>query len=198
MKSLSEEEFNKKAKEPFNSIFATVDPYGEPFRKNIQHRLFLYGFRWELHDPWISPLVETMNEVGEKGFYVTALERPAPEDQIQPYHWYIPLSEVSSYGSVVFSQQNAIYSTSGKWGIICSDEDHALVGGDKQLIDNILASVPDLDDRLNQFFDAWKYYNKKNKVDIQWIVPMLSHVYGSEKAEKLIRNAGLEWLFADK
>lgn len=91
--------------------------------------MLLYPFRWYLSDPWLTPVVKTMRVLGEGGFFVSALSRSLEEENSQSYHWYIPLSEAGEYGSVVYSQENAIYSLNGTWGIICSDEDHAIIGG---------------------------------------------------------------------
>jgi hypothetical protein len=187
----------EKVEPTFKAIFTNINPFDAPFRETIQPRLLLYWFYWFLDDPWLTPVVKTLQELGEEGFYVSALHRPKPEKQDQPYHWYVSLDEVRSYGHLVVSQENAIYSVNSRWGIICSDADHALVGGPDLLINNIHNSVPDLDYRVNEFLNAWKGYHRRNKVDISWIPSMLSHVYGSEKAYDLLRQAQIEWLLYD-
>jgi hypothetical protein len=189
MIALSEDEFKTKAEKAYITVFAKGDPYDKPFNPGINPRLLLYSYRWRLHEPWVDPVVKTLRENGEQGFFVTALERPKPETPGQYYHWYVPINEATTYGQVVFSQQNAVYSTSGLWGIICSDEDHALVGGLKLLIDNIKTSVPDIDERVIGFLQDWKKKNRQNNIDISWIFPLLSHVYGNNKAKKYIRRA---------
>jgi len=194
MESYTEIEFRKNMDPIFRAIFTGGSAYDAPFQPGIQPRLLLYGFHWYLHEPWLEPVVRTLKELGEEGFYVSALYRPKPEEQTQPYHWFVPLSEAASYGAVVVSQENAIYSVNSQWGIICSDEDHALVGGSELLVENIKNAVGDLDYRLSEFFKAWKDYHRRNKVDITWIPPMLSHVYGPEKAAQLLRQAQLDWL----
>ncbi len=195
---LSETEYQYRAEPVFNSVFAEANPFGEPFRPSIQPRLLLYSIQWHLHEPWLEPVTRAIQAFGEKGFYVTALSRPVQEKPGEVYHWYVPLDQANQYGSRVFSQENAIYSVLGRWGMIFSDEDHALVGGPRLLISSIQNAVPDVERRVQQFLDVWKYYFETNHVDLHWLPRMLTHVYGLEKARKLLLEAQLEWLLQDR
>lgn len=194
MKQFTEKEFKTIAEKAFLKVFAGIDPYDEPFRPNVTPRLLLYPFRWYLSDPWLTPLVETMEILGEEGFFVSALSRPLEDENSQPYHWYIPLSEAGGYGSVVYSQENAIYSKNGTWGIICSDEDHAIIGGPELLIVNMQKAVTDMDFRIQHFIETWKSYYQTNDIAIQWLFPMLSHIYGVNAAQNILLKYGLQWL----
>jgi hypothetical protein len=192
MEALSELEFKNSAEASLRSVFGTDDPYDKPFKTEITHRLLLYGFRWELHSPWIEPIDSAIRTMGEGGFYVSALKRPMAEEQTRSYHWYVPLGEIDQYGSVIYSQQNAIYSCHGRWGIICSDEDHALVGGPEVLIEMIRNSVPDIDERVRKFLEMWRYYHDNNKVSIDWLPGLLEHIYGNQVARRLLEEADLQ------
>jgi hypothetical protein len=194
MEQFTEKEFKTVAEKAFLKVFAGTNPYDEPFQPNVTPRLLLYPFRWYLGDPWLTPLVENMEILGEEGFFVSALSRPSEEENIQSYHWYIPLSEAGKYGSVVYSQENAIYSTNGTWGIICSDEDHAIIGGPDLLIFNIQKAVTDMDFRIQQFIEMWKGYYQTNGIDIQWLFAMFSHIYGVNAAKYILLQYGLQWL----
>ncbi len=194
MEQLTEKEFKTRAEKAFLKVFAGTNPYEQPFQLIIKHRLLLYPFRWYLSDPWLTPLVKTMKVLGEEGFFVSALSRSLDEENSQSYHWYIPLSEVDEYGSVVYSQENAIYSPNGTWGIICSDEDHAIIGGPEILIANIQQTVTDMDFRTQQFIEMWKSYYQTNGIDIQWLFRMLTHIYGVNSAKYFLVQNGLEWL----
>jgi hypothetical protein len=198
METFTELEYREKLEPIYRVVFANNDPYDAPFQPIIQPRLLLFEFQWSLSEPWLTPVVLAAKDLGEEGFYVSALGRPEPEKQTQPYHWYVPLKEADSYGSVVISQENAIYSINGWWGIICSDEDHALVGGPEVLIGNIRKAVPDLEQRVYEFLDMWKHYHERNNVKLNWMPLMLTHIFGPEKAEDLLGNAQLGWLLQGK
>jgi hypothetical protein len=126
MESLTQNEFEQKVKKTYKAIFNNEDPYGEPFRSNMNPRLLLYGYRYGLQEPWLSPITEAIGSLGEEGFYLSLLRRTGKG----PWHWYVPLREAAIYVSEIFPIENAIYSVNGKWGIICSEEDHAVVGGE--------------------------------------------------------------------
>lgn len=194
MERFVEKEYKTRAEKAFLDVFAGTNPYDAPFQPVITPRLLLYPFRWYLSDPWLIPLVGTMESLGEEGFFVSALSRPLEQENGQFYHWYIPFSEIDKYGSEVYSQENVIYSTNGTWGIICSDEDHAIIGGPELLIANIQKTVTDMDFRIQQFIDMWKSYHQTNGVDIQWLFPMLSHIYGVSFAKHILFQYDLKWL----
>jgi hypothetical protein len=191
MNALTEREFEVQAKKYFWTVFAGIDPYDEPFQPYVFPRLLLFPYRWQLDIPWINPLKKTMRFLGEEGFFVSALHRPPADEQPQPYHWYVPITEMDRYGSLVVSQVNAVYSINGTWGVICSDEDHAIIGGPELLIANIQEAVTDFDVRIKQFIDMWKYYHQKNGVSIQWLFSMLSHIYGADVAKNILSQNDL-------
>ena len=190
MEALSEQEFRERAEQAFRSIFISDDPFGKPFNPHIEYKLLLFDYRWALSDPWIEPIGKAIRDMGEDGFYVTALYRPKGDAQSRPYHWYVPINEIDQYGSLIHSQQNAIYSCLGKWGIICSDEDHALVGGPRILIEMIQKSVIDIDKRVQEFIKLWLYYHDQNQVRIDWLPGLLAHIYGNDDARRLLGEAG--------
>lgn len=189
MKSITEFEFQRSIKALYESIFANEDPYRAPLQPDIQPRLLLYQFRYGLleREPWLNPITKAVRALGEDGFYLTLLGRPGKE----PWHWYVPLEEAGLYVKKVFPRENAMYSTNGRWGIICSEEDHAIVGGPQLLIDTIREFTPDLDYRVSLFINIWTQYHKDNKADIDWLPTLLAHIYGPERANKLILDANL-------
>lgn len=198
MRPLTIEEFQLEAESAYKTVFAGNNPYDEPFQPNIKHRMLIYPFRlalnYQFNDPWLDPVVNAIKMMGEDGFYLTAFGKPKPEDQKEPYDWYIPIKDAGNYKDLLYDRENAIYSVNGRWGIICSDEDHALVGGPRELIDSIIQMVPDMDFRVNEFLEVWKYYYKRNHANIKWLPKMLFHIYEHEYAKKLLMDANLEWL----
>lgn len=198
MISLTENDYIKRAKANFDKVFTGDDAYGEPFHKEIKERQLLFPYRyqlkWEEYGPWVDPIIKTLRDFGEKGFFVSAINRPKVADQKSPYHFYVPIDEILLYGRKIYDQENAVYSENGLWGIICSDEDHALIGGPRRLIDNLLSFVPNINDRLDDFINYWKYYEEKNQVDISWLPKVLGHIYGREKMVDILLKEGLKKL----
>ena len=167
MDAITETEFQKNIAPIFRSVFANENPYGEPFQPQIRPRLLLYEFQYGLSAPWLEPIVKSIRDLGEEGFFVSVLSRSRPTDN-RISHWYVPLQEADRYIHDVFPLENAIYSVSGHWGLICSTEDHAVLGGSASMIENIRAVVGDLDDRTQYFLETWKRYHKQTGVDLGW------------------------------
>jgi hypothetical protein len=196
MEPITDMEFEKNTRAIYESVFASEDPYRKPFQPTIQPRLLLYWFRYGLleREAWLIPVTKAIRALGEDGFYLTLLGQPGPE----PHHWYVPIDEASLYIKTVFPCENAIYSVNGRWGIMCSEEDHAIAAGPQEFIDIIYNSVPDWDYRLNLFLENWKGYHKQNnRIKIDWLPTLLSHVYGVETTQKMLQDSQLEWLISD-
>jgi hypothetical protein len=201
MRAMTEDEFNRVARPLFRAVFDNNDPFDAPFQSHIQPRLLLYGFRWVLHEPWLTPIVEALTKLDEDGFYLTELStmfhKSEEEIDTEPYHWFVPLAEAGIYKSEFGPYANAMCSIKGSWGLVCSYEDHAVIGGSSVLIDAIRVATPDLDARIREFLDVWKHYHERNKADISWLPRMLAHIYGPEASLYLLEQAQLKWLFGD-
>jgi hypothetical protein len=195
---MSEEEFDSEARPVFRSVFASDDPFDAPFQSQIQPRLLLYGFRWVLHEPWLDPIADGVAKLEEDGFYLTVLSTmlrgPEPNIDARPYHWFVPLSEAGTYKSGFGMYASALCSTRATWGLISSYEDHAIIGGSSSLIDTIRRAIPDLDARVREFLDIWRYNHEKYNADIGWMPRMLEHTYGPETMRLLLTHAELDWL----
>ena len=195
MRSISELEFSEQFEPIMHRVFSQLNPYGQPFHGSVRHRRLLYPFTYALSEPWLQPITEGMRQLGEDAFLVSALNRPDPQNVSQfEYHWRVDIKEVNKYRELVYSQENAIYSINGFWGIICSGEDHALFGGSKAICGLIDHQVPDMEERLSKFVADWKYYHTDRGIELDWLYPMLAHVVGEEQAKVLLRSEGLEWL----
>ena len=72
----------------------------------------------------------------ENGFYLSLLDRPSSE----PWHWYVPLEEAHLYVEKIYPLENVIYSVNGHWGVTCSHEDFAVLGGPEIMV-KIIKSV---------------------------------------------------------
>jgi hypothetical protein len=197
MNAISEVDFQKNINKIYQSVFASEDPYGSPFQPSIKPRQLLYWFRYGLLDtePWLIPVTNAIKAIGEKGFYLTILERGGAE----PYHWYVPLDEAHLYIDKIYPLCNAIYSVKGLWGIICSEQDHAVVGGSEFFVDIIQKSISDWDYRITLFLNTWKEYHEQNKdINIDWLPNFFMHIYGDKIPEVILNDPKLRYLLRIK
>jgi hypothetical protein len=191
---LTEVEFQTEAEPRLREVFVNDDPYDQPFSPGVQIRKILYEFWYELEPPLLEAIVTAASSQGDQGFYVSILDRPKVKAQNRPYHWYVPFSRIKAYRSLVGPLQNVIYSPNGRWGIMASDEHHALLGGPSAFVETIQQSIPDLDHHVYEFLDAWCYNRANYGSTLDWLPGLLRHVYGRETAERLLRETNLAFL----
>jgi len=201
---LSEEEFQSEAAPALHRVFAREDPWHKPFADGVEVRRLLYLVHADLEDldyPLLDALVSVATGLGDAGFYVSIIERPLPESEWswrQDWHWYLPFAEVEAYGTLggALSQERTLYSPSGRWGLMISHEDHALLGGEAVFFAAMREAIPGFDNigQVQLFLSDWRYYKTEYGADVSWIPDLLSHVYGAELAEKMLEDAAFKYL----
>jgi hypothetical protein len=188
---LSEVEFQTEAEVVLRRVFVNDDPYDQPFATGMHVRKILYEFWYELELPLLEAVMTAASDQGDRGFYVSVLERPAAKAQNRPYHWYVPFSDIAAYHLLVGPLQNAIYSPNGRWGIMASDEHHALPGGTVAFVKMIQKFIPNLENQVYEFLETWCANRANYGSKLDWLPGLLRHIYGSETAERLLREADL-------
>jgi hypothetical protein len=73
--------------------------------------------------------------------------------------------------------ENALYSTSGQWGVILSAEDHAVVGGSKEFMTAFKNSYPQWSLDLEAFASYWSEYGKSRNTDVTWLSDYIDYIY---------------------
>lgn len=204
MYALLEEEFQAEAAPALHRVFAREDPWHEPFADGVEVRRLLYPIYSGLRDldyPLRDALVSVANGLGEDRFYLSIIERPPPESKWswrQDWHWYVPLSEIADYASLnyAFAVDHVLYSPGGRWGLMKSHEDHALLGGEAVFFEAMREAIPGFDNigQVQHFLSDWRYYKTEYGADVSWIPDLLSHVYGAELAEKMLEDAAFKYL----
>ena len=190
MYTLAEERYSEEAEPLLRQFFVSDDPYDTPFANEVDDKHILYEYWYEMESPLLDAITHVARVYKDEGFYVTILDRPSGKEQKQPYHWYIRFDDIDKYPNIVGPFQNVIYSASGLWAIMCSDEHHGLLGGRQDFINNIIALLPDITDQVDSFLDFWA----KNKLvlnsDVRWLPSLLQNTYGTKKAQELLLKHG--------
>lgn len=199
MRVLTEAEFQIEAERFLRQVFSNDDPFDKPFTPNIPARKIIYEYFYRIESPLIEAIVAAASSIGDTGFYFSALWRLDDEVTEEPYHWYIPLSEISTYiagRDEVFGTalhvENVLYSPQGKWGVMMSHEHHGLLGGSPSFMAEVCRLVPDLEQQVFGFLKYWQYWKTQpNSFRADWLPGLLTQVYGQETAEKMLQEADL-------
>lgn len=191
MRILSTEEFQTEAEPVLKRIFVNDDPYDTPFAPDVESRLILFRYEYEMEQPLLDAVINTASKSGDDGFYVSIQGYSKATEPNQPYHWYVAFSEIAAYQSRVEPVTTMIYSPNGLWGILGSHESHGLMGGSKSFIEAVKLRIPDIDQQVFAFIETWKNYAKDYGTNIGWLPQLLTHVYGIQRVTELIQAYSL-------
>ena len=178
---LTESEYEREAKDLFWTVFQSEDPYGEPLSPAMTHRVILCPYQYELEPNELRALAAAIRAVGDSGFYYSVTERPSdprvPDLRSGYWHWYVPLEDLEAYHDRVRTPpfENALYSPTGQWGIIFSDEQHAVVGGNRVFIDTLLAGLStSWEEQAREFVDICRYWRDHYHTPVlEWLQTLL-------------------------
>jgi len=195
MKQLTERYFQEKLSKVFARVFESNDPFNNPFNPGIHHRAILYPVAYQLEMTELQAIAIAAQAVGDDGFYFSVMERSDELEHVYPWHWYISLNSLEDYYTLShpFVLENALYSPEGKWGIMISHEQHAVIGGSNLFLDTLIYHFPGSpEEHLEAFLDTWKANHLRVGTNIDWISNLLTHIYGVREAKRLLSQFGLE------
>jgi hypothetical protein len=209
VRTLTEDEFRQEAEPMLKKVFADYgdDPIDQSFAPDITERRLIYpaGDVLDKAIP-VKVLVAAATAVGDEGCYITAVWKS--EDG--PNHCFVPLSEMliaykenrnddddnSEYLELGFTMdtcvlENVIYSPQGKWGLKMTHERYGLLGGVPEFMAIIESGVPNLSQQVDDFFERYRHWGS-GKPHLHWLPPLLTHIYGPERAEALVAASQLD------
>ena len=201
MYNLTEKQYQNEGKLLFDKVFVSNSAIDEPFSSHIIERLILYRYEPYLDDLLINGLIHAASNLGDTGCYIVHFS----QNEKTPNYFYIPLPELlEAYeGTVTNDLLNgaefdidywldyALYSATGKWGLMISHEHHGLLGGSSNFIDEMRKYVPNLDRQVYDFINKYQQMKGLPNVTIEWIPKLLTHIYGKKNAEKMLKEAEL-------
>lgn len=206
MYALSEEQYQLEAEPILRKIFVNDNPFCQPFSDNMPSRIIVYPCAGDITEAMpVEAFVAAALKNGDIGCYISLCNGSATYDR--PNHCYVPLTDfVEAYagpceskligiqlpGMNAYGLNSIIYSASGKWGMMLSDEKFGLLGGEPEFIEDIRAAFPDLDRQVYGFLGRLRFLLKGTEIvppDVtrnKWLRPLLIHVYGEEKANQIL------------
>jgi len=201
-KPLLEKNFLKEAKPLMLEVFGTdtPNPYREPFTKKMTWKRILSPYNYIPDQELISVITEVSKKNNETGFYLSVYDRPKEKDQVQFYHWFINLSESTTYMDKIGFCNNVptvLFSQKSTWGIISDIEGMAVLGAtqsigvdlEKLLPDPYISTVNFLKDQI-WFRNIARKTN--NQIDFTWVVPLLEFIYDKEFVNTCL--ADVNWI----
>src|SRR3989442_8447569 len=139
------------AQDAFNQVFASADPFQPAFVSGVEKLALLFPLDgYELHAEQFGAVAVAAERIGESEAFISSVElltdlRGAGQWADKRTHYRILLDPKFYFqltDSPLGLMRNAIYSVHGRWGLIISEESHALVGGPETFVTSLLSSLP--------------------------------------------------------
>jgi hypothetical protein len=187
MKALETPEELREAEAAAMGVFKSIGlRTTEPFNEKIETRILIY------------PIVYTM--LGREHFGAVADAAAAVGDAVAylaPYgdleagwrgtydHRLVQLDDFSEYKpSDALILEHLLYSPKGAWGVMTSHGDFALAGGSPTFVETLRGHLPEQEATARAFVRDWKDLGRGGG-NIEWLRPLLVHLYGEVKADNL-------------
>ena len=145
------------AKKCWNDIFYSSDPFSIPYRNQSNHvMVFFPTDAYILSEEQYTAIRAAAAENGDEGYFWSYCEgSPKFDDPTQ--HYWCPLPDYNEYSSILdYAVENAIYSSKSEWGIILSQESHAMIGGTEHFISVVKKNYTNWKSDFEELYEEWK------------------------------------------
>ena len=138
-----------------SQVFSSDDPFGCPFKERFKDRLIFYQTEgYHLSERQYSAVINGLKEMREQGFFVSTIEGQGPNAE-RGDHWWCECPAYDQYLAIPLVLENAVYSRTGRWGLLISHEDHAVVGSQNEFVEVLRRRYPQWRTDLNDLREFW-------------------------------------------
>jgi len=151
-------------------IFSTNNPFGWPFCAKFDFcRIFYPTQGYHLSRNQYSVVIDVLDAIGENRFLISIVESDGLSFLDRNWgHWLCTRPSFEEYLDIPLTLENALYSESGRWGVLISHEDHALIGGDESFMRALGERYVRWADDLWKLRDAWS-----NNPNAEWLESLI-------------------------
>ncbi|MGL5255863.1 MAG: hypothetical protein ACRC76_02405 [Proteocatella sp.] len=151
----------------FGKVLQTKDPFGEMFQLCIQEKQILCPTDgYYLNREQFKALQDTLITLGENKVYFSEIEADECFSDNSCSHWEISVMDsYEEYLKLPVILENSLYSLNGRWGILISQEEHAVIGGTSEFMAKYKEYYTNWFKGERTFCQKWEY-NKKTIIPI--------------------------------
>jgi hypothetical protein len=170
------------------SIFQSLDPFDAPLSPRVACRALLYPVGYLLDRSQFEALFIAAQSVGDREICLSLAESPVPQASREATHWLIDSWDFEEYRELsgVGVLENVLYSPHAKWGMLISQEQHAVVGGDQAFVDALNRSFPSFQSSIQEFMAFWRDNHMRFGTEAGWLGPLLDHLYGPDRRREML------------
>jgi hypothetical protein len=175
------------AEAAFRNVFAQAS-YTTPFRNEIGARLLIYPIDYTMLDSsQFAAVARAAARAGDNSAHLAGFGGEESGWGGTYGHRVVDLGSYSDYKAFASAAivEHFLFSPEGRWGLVTSDGEYALVGGAESFIDNLrgLLQYNELD-TTSLFVSDWREIAKTG-ADAAWVHDVLEHVFGHARAQEL-------------
>jgi len=145
---LSAEEWERRARPVRDELFVSLDAFEEPFATTVSQRALLFPISRELEKCQFAALQRAARAVGDDTLFLELLAYAEQDGR----YWEIPVGDEDPYAGIEYLQENVIFSSSGQWGFLISNEDHAVGGGRPDFMKVVADEFPPTEEPTQHVF----------------------------------------------
>lgn len=111
----------------WKKIFCSNNPFLNPFNEDFDFLVLYPTDGYHLTVEQYEAFIRTLREMGEEGFWLAISEYEGvkfSQDEI----WWCDYPNYTDYLDYPITLENSLFSNQGRWGVMVSHEDHALLG----------------------------------------------------------------------
>jgi len=170
----------------FRSVFRNVDPFNAPFSDTVESKALLYPVAYVLDRAEFVAVFQAASAVGDAAICASVVEGRVPVPRGP--HWRLEHWEYDEYRELqdLGVLENALYSPTGKWGLLVSHEQHALVGGSAVFVSALAKTFPDFEGSIDRFLAFWRENEVRHNSDTTWIKGLFVHLFGPDHAQAML------------
>lgn len=154
----------------YEKVFLNYDPY-EPIVNvhSVSARVVLFPTdSYHLTDSQFRALKASIESREEKRFYTSEIGWAADSFQ-KGYHYLCFRPSFDNYTSLPIGVENALYGADGAWGLLISDELHALLACDENFLEVFRRNYPQLENDKEEFYSYWQSLAERHGADVDWL-----------------------------
>lgn len=165
-------------KTSFGKLFKEKDPFGEMFQHEVQEKQVLCPVDgYYLSRKQFRALQDTLIFLGEKTIYLSEVEVEECFSNKNCSHWELSVTaQYEEYLNLPVILENSLYSLNGAWGILISQEEHAVIGGTTNFMVMYKERYVDWSNGESNFRQKWEYNQKHYNSDLSWFSKFRTHL----------------------
>ena len=187
MRRLTEPDDLERAEFAFRTVFGNTS-YTMPFSRNVRVRFLIYPIDYTLLDTsQFAAVAAAASQAGDGFAYLAGFGGDEAGWGGTYGHRLVDLDSYADYKPETGADnlEHFLFSPEGKWGLVTSDGQYAVVGGDERFIAVLRAHSPqDEDQMVRAFVRDWREVEQSGG-SVAWMPELLEHIFGSERAREL-------------